>query len=100
LGEKDKEIVSEISQLVAAKPQAKKRKVEKASEDEESGDACATPKIQPSTYYPSRAREAEEPKDPPIEIVVDPIEAAAIEANSEQARLYFSSTCPPGERLK
>jgi hypothetical protein len=32
--------------------------------------------------------------------MVDLIEAAATEAHSKQARLYFSSTCPPCERLK
>jgi hypothetical protein len=100
LGEKDKEIVTESSQREAAKPQVKKQKVEKAFEGEEDADASATPHIQPSTFYPPRAREAEEPKDPPIEIVVDPVEAAATEAHSEQARLYFSSTYPPSERLK
>jgi hypothetical protein len=47
-----------------------------------------------------KARETEEPKDPPIEIPVDPVEAAAIEDHNEKARLYFSSTCPSGARLK
>jgi hypothetical protein len=59
-----------------------------------------TPQIQPSTFYPPRAWETKEPEDPPNDILVDPVEAAMIEAHSEQDKLYFSSTCPPGERLK
>jgi hypothetical protein len=74
--------------------------VEKMSEVEENADAYETPQIQPSTFYPPRAREPEKPKDPPIEIEVDPVEAAVTAAHSEQVRLYFSSTCPPCERLK
>jgi hypothetical protein len=31
---------------------------------------------------------------------VDPTEAAEIEARSKRVRIYFSSTCPPGERMK
>jgi hypothetical protein len=93
-GEKDKEVVSETSQQAMTKPQLKKQKVEKISEVEENAEACETPKIQPSTFYPPRSREFEKPKDPPIEIEVDPVEAAATAAHSEQAGLYFSSTCP------
>jgi hypothetical protein len=74
--------------------------VEKVSEVEENADACVMPQIQPSTFYPPRAREPEKPKDPPIEIVLDPVEAAATATHSEQVRLYFSSTFPPVERLK
>jgi hypothetical protein len=35
-----------------------------------------------------------------VVIPIDPSEAAEIEARSKQARIYFSSTCPPGERMK
>jgi hypothetical protein len=49
---------------------------------------------------PLKTREIEGPKDQPIEIPVDPVEAAAIEAHNEHVRLYFLSTYPPGERLK
>jgi hypothetical protein len=63
-------------------------------------DILATPEIQPSTFYPPQAQEIEEPEDQPVVIPVDLVEAAAIEAHSEKERLYFSSTCPPGERLK
>jgi hypothetical protein len=58
------------------------------------------PQNEPSTFCPPRARDPEKPKDPPIEILVDPVEAAATAAHSEQMRLYFSSTNPPCERLK
>jgi hypothetical protein len=99
VSEKDKEITSENPQLEAAKPQAKKLRTEKVSEDDEDVDVIATPQIQPSTFYPPKTREIQEPKDHPIEITIDPVEDGAIEAHSEQARLYFSSTCPPSERL-
>jgi hypothetical protein len=52
------------------------------------------------TPPPPKTREIEEPKDQPIEIPVDPVEAAAIEAHNEHVRLYFSSTYPSGETLK
>jgi hypothetical protein len=74
--------------------------VDKIFELRENANACETPQIQPSTFYPLRAREPESPKDPPIAIEVDPVEAAVTAAHSEQVRLYFSSTCPPHERLK
>jgi hypothetical protein len=99
-GEKNNEIVSETSQQATTKPQPKKQKVEKISEAEENADACETPQIEPSTFYPLRAREPEKPKDPPIEIEVDPVEAAATASHSEHMRLYYSSTNPPCERLK
>jgi hypothetical protein len=35
-----------------------------------------------------------------VVIPVDPVEAAETEARSEQERIYFSSTCPPGECMK
>jgi hypothetical protein len=57
-------------------------------------------RFSPLPFTPPKTREIEESKDQPIEIPVDPVEAAVIEAHSEQARLYFSSTCPPGERMK
>jgi hypothetical protein len=83
VSEKDKEIVSESPQPETVKPQAKKQKAVKVYEGEGDADATMTPQIQPSTFYPPRARETEEPKYPPIEIPVDPIEAAAIEAHNE-----------------
>jgi hypothetical protein len=98
--EKDKEIVTENPQPEPAKPQAKKQKVEKVFEGETNADLTATPQIQPSTFYPSRAWKTKESEDPPVEIPVDPVEAAVIEAHSEQVRLYFSSTGPSGKRLK
>jgi hypothetical protein len=99
-GEKDKESVSEASRQATTKPQPKKQKVDKISEAEEYADACQTPQIEPSTFYPPRAPDPEKPKDPSIEIEVDPVEAAATAAHSEQMRLYFSSTNPPCEWLK
>jgi hypothetical protein len=100
VSKKDKEIVNENPQPEAVKPQAKKQRTEKVFEDDGDVDVVATPQIQPSTFYRLKTREIEEPKDQPIEIPVDPVEAEAIEAHSEQVRLYFSSICPPGERLK
>jgi hypothetical protein len=67
---------------------------------DENADVLATPQIQPSTFYPPKAKEVEELKDQPVVAPVDLAEAANIEARSERARLYFSSTCPPGERMK
>lgn len=63
-------------------------------------DVFVTPKIRPSTFYPPKDQEIEEPKDQPVVIPVDPVEAAETEARSEQERIYFSSTCPPGECMK
>jgi hypothetical protein len=85
VSEKDKEIVNENPQPEAAKRQAKKQRTEKVSEDDGDVDVVATPQIRLSTFYPLKTRETEEPKDQPIEIPVDPVEAVAIEAHSEQA---------------
>jgi hypothetical protein len=61
-GEKDKEIVGEASKQATTKPQSKKQKVEKICEAEEYADACQTPQIEPSTFYPLRARELKKQK--------------------------------------
>jgi hypothetical protein len=54
VNEKDKEIVNEGPQLEVAKPQAKKPRAEKVSEDDEDIDVISTPQIQPSTFYPPK----------------------------------------------
>jgi hypothetical protein len=41
-------------------------------------DVLATPQIQPSTFYPSRAKEVEEPKDQLVIAPIDLAEAAEI----------------------
>jgi hypothetical protein len=63
-------------------------------------DVLAKLQIQPSTFLSSEAKEVEEPKDQHVIVPTDLAEAAEIEARSEHARIYFSSTCPLGECLK
>jgi hypothetical protein len=62
---------------------SRKQKVDRISEAEEHADVCQTPQIEPSMFYPPRVRDPEKPRDPPIEIEVDPIEAAATAAHRE-----------------
>jgi hypothetical protein len=61
-GEKDKETISEASQQATMKPQPRKQKVDKISEADEYADACQTPQIEPSTFYPPRARDPKNQK--------------------------------------
>jgi hypothetical protein len=47
----------------------------------------ATPQIQPSTFYPPKAKGIEEPKDQHVIVPTDPAEATEIEARSVKDRL-------------
>jgi hypothetical protein len=77
VSEKDKGIATKNPQPEAAKPQVKKQRTEKVS------------LIQPSNFYPPKTQKIEESKDQPMEILDDPIEAAAIEAHSEKSEIVF-----------
>jgi hypothetical protein len=98
--EKDKGIVVEEQPPEAVKPQGKKSQTNPTAEMDESLDVLAMPQIQPSTFYPPKAKGIEEPKDQPAIVPTDPTEEAEIDARSERAQIYFSSTCLPVECMK
>jgi hypothetical protein len=59
------------------KPQTKKEKVGKAFEVEEDADVCATPQIQPSTFYPPRGKALKTVEELPAATSIDPEELEA-----------------------
>jgi hypothetical protein len=69
-------------------------------EEDDDVNVLATPQIQLSTFYPPKAKEVGEPKDQSVIAPIDLAEATEIEARSEHAQIYFSSTRPPSKRMK
>lgn len=98
--EKDKGVVIKEEQPEATKPREKKPRMDLTAEKDENTDVLATLQIQLLGNYPPKAKEPQEPKDQPVIVPIDLAEAVEIEDRTERAQVYFSATCPPGERMK
>jgi hypothetical protein len=98
--ETNKVVHIEEKQPEVGKPKEKKSRVDSSTRGDEDTNILATPQIQLTGKYAPKDKKPKVPKDQPTIAPMDPTEAAEIEARSELGHIYFSSTCPPRERMK